>query len=171
MRYFIPWALVSLLVRQEGGHQKVLSKHKAAATVLHRPTDRKHYILGISNISNREGIGKSGQAYSFCSNSIKPYVTFCKNLYSKWLNSSFLYLSNRQYTTTREGSVNPLQYSCLGNPMGRGAQRAMSTRLQRVWHNLVTKPSPPHNSLSRNPFPVYHVSDKLVSHPGLPVCH
>ena len=76
MRYFIPWALVSLLVRQEGGHQKVLSKHKAAATVLHRPTDRKHYILGISNISNREGIGKSGQAYSFCSNSIKPYVTF-----------------------------------------------------------------------------------------------
>ena len=32
---------------------------------------------------------------------------------------------------------NPLQYSCLGNPMDRGAWQY--TGLQRVGHNLVTK--------------------------------
>ena len=132
MSYVILWALVSLLVKQGGGHQKALSKHKAPATVLHRPTDHKHYILGISNISNREGLGKSGQAYTFSSNSIKPCVTFCKNLYPQLSNSSFLYLNNRQYTTTREGSVDRLQYSCLGTPMGRGARWLQPTRLQGV---------------------------------------
>ena len=33
-----------------------------------------------------------------------------------------------------EGNGNPLQYSCLGNPMGRGAWRAIVHG-----HNLVTK--------------------------------
>ena len=31
-----------------------------------------------------------------------------------------------------EGLDGPLQYSCLENPMDRGAQRAMVHRLQRV---------------------------------------
>ena len=38
-----------------------------------------------------------------------------------------------------EGNGNPLWYSCLGNPMDRGAWQAIqSMRSQRVGHNLVT---------------------------------
>ena len=40
------------------------------------------------------------------------------------------------------GNGNPLQYSCLGNPMDRGAWQATVRGLQRVRHNWVTK-SPP----------------------------
>ena len=36
-----------------------------------------------------------------------------------------------------EGNGNPLQYSCLGNPMDRGAQWAMGS--QRVGLDLETK--------------------------------
>ena len=36
-----------------------------------------------------------------------------------------------------EGNGNPLQYSCLGNPMDRIAWQSMG--LQGVGHNLVTK--------------------------------
>ena len=39
----------------------------------------------------------------------------------------------------REGNGNPLQYSCLGNPMDRGVRRATALGLQRVGHDLVTK--------------------------------
>ena len=42
-----------------------------------------------------------------------------------------------------EGNGNSLQYSCLENPMGRGAWQATVHRLTRVGHDLVTKPSPP----------------------------
>ena len=38
------------------------------------------------------------------------------------------------------GNGKPLQYSCLGNPMDRGAWWAMSMGSQRVTNNLVTKP-------------------------------
>ena len=38
-----------------------------------------------------------------------------------------------------EGNVNPLQYSCLGNPTDRGDQWATVHGSQRVTHNLVTK--------------------------------
>ena len=31
------------------------------------------------------------------------------------------------------GNGNPLQYSCLGNPMGRGAWWAQSTVSQKTW--------------------------------------
>ena len=43
-----------------------------------------------------------------------------------------------------EGNENPLQYSCLGHPMGRRAWRATVRRVARVRHNLATKlpPSP-----------------------------
>ena len=39
-----------------------------------------------------------------------------------------------------EGNGNPLQYTCLGNPMGRGAWRATvyGVGWQRVWHDWVT---------------------------------
>ena len=42
-----------------------------------------------------------------------------------------------------EGNGNPLQYSCLGNPMDRGAWQAIAHVVIRVGHNLPTKPPPP----------------------------
>ena len=42
-----------------------------------------------------------------------------------------------------EGNGNPLQYSCLENPMDRGAWWAIVQGATRVGHDLVTKPPPP----------------------------
>ena len=39
-----------------------------------------------------------------------------------------------------EENDNPLQYSCLGNPMDRGALWAMVHSVTRVRHDLATKP-------------------------------
>ena len=41
-----------------------------------------------------------------------------------------------------EGNGNPLQYSCLENPMDRGAWRATVHRASRVRHDLATIPPP-----------------------------
>ena len=41
-----------------------------------------------------------------------------------------------------EGISNPLQYSCLENPMDRGAWQATVHGVTRVTHD-VTKPPPP----------------------------
>ena len=38
-----------------------------------------------------------------------------------------------------EGNGNPLQYSCLENPMDRGSQQATVRGVTRVGHNVVTK--------------------------------
>ena len=40
------------------------------------------------------------------------------------------------------GDGNPLQYSCLDNPMDRRAWQAMIHGVTRVGHDLVTKPPP-----------------------------
>ena len=37
------------------------------------------------------------------------------------------------------GNGNPLQYSCLGNPMDRGSWQATVHGVTRVGHNLVTQ--------------------------------
>ena len=42
-----------------------------------------------------------------------------------------------------ERNGNPLQYSCLENPMDRGAWQATVHGVARVRHNLATKPPPP----------------------------
>ena len=42
-----------------------------------------------------------------------------------------------------EGNGNPLQYSCLENPMDRGAWWATIHGVVRVGHDLATKPPPP----------------------------
>ena len=42
-----------------------------------------------------------------------------------------------------EGNGNPLQYSCLENPMDRGTWRAIIHGVTRVGHDLVTKATPP----------------------------
>ena len=39
-----------------------------------------------------------------------------------------------------EGNRNPLQYSCLGNPMDRGAWQATAHEVSRVRHDLATRP-------------------------------
>ena len=39
-----------------------------------------------------------------------------------------------------EGNVNPLQYSCLEDPMDREARQATVHWFKRVRHNLATKP-------------------------------
>ena len=41
-----------------------------------------------------------------------------------------------------EGNGNPLQYSCLENPMDRGAWWATIHGVASVRHDLVTKPPP-----------------------------
>ena len=41
-----------------------------------------------------------------------------------------------------EGNGNPLQYSCLENPIDRGAWQAIVHGVARVGHNLVSKPAP-----------------------------
>ena len=41
-----------------------------------------------------------------------------------------------------EGNGNPLQYSCLENPMDRGAWQTTVHGVARVGHNLATKPPP-----------------------------
>ena len=41
-----------------------------------------------------------------------------------------------------EGNGNPLQYSCLENPMDRGAWQATVHGVTRIRHNLATKPLP-----------------------------
>ena len=46
-----------------------------------------------------------------------------------------------------EGNDNPLQYSCLENPMDRGAWQATVHGVARVGHDLVTK-LPPKEKLS-----------------------
>ena len=39
----------------------------------------------------------------------------------------------------REGNGNPIQYSCLGNPMDRGAWQITVHGSQKVRHDLVIK--------------------------------
>ena len=39
-----------------------------------------------------------------------------------------------------EGNDNPVQYSCLKNPMDRGVWQAAVHGVTRVGHDLVTKP-------------------------------
>ena len=45
-------------------------------------------------------------------------------------------------TSPGEGNGNPLQYSCLENPMDRSARQAILHGVTRVGHVLVTKPPP-----------------------------
>jgi len=44
-----------------------------------------------------------------------------------------------------EGDGNPLQYSCLENPMDRGAWQAIVHGVARVGYDLETKTLPPYH--------------------------
>ena len=49
-------------------------------------------------------------------------------------------LPSYQIRSPGEGNGNPLQYSCLENPMDRGAWQATVHGVARVGHDLATKP-------------------------------
>ena len=54
----------------------------------------------------------------------------------------------QEVTTWNLHFFNPLQYSCLENPMDRGAWRATVHGVARVRHDLATKP--PHKNIHAN---------------------
>ena len=63
-----------------------------------------------------------------------------------------------------EGNGNPLQYSCLGNPMDGGAWQATVHGVARVRHDLVTKPPPPRQDPKLPPtkkLPTHRPSGKI----------
>ena len=63
---------------------------------------------------------------------------------SWWLGQQEIQCSRRVWqpvlANTGEGNRNPLQYSCLGNPMDRGAWQATAHEVSRVRHDLATRP-------------------------------
>ena len=59
------------------------------------------------------------------------------------------------------GNGNPLQYSCLGNPMNRGAWWTPVHGVTRVRHNFVTKPPVLQTSFSPRIFPCHYVCTDL----------
>ena len=66
-----------------------------------------------------------------------PSGSVVKNPPAKAGNTGLIHGSER---SSREGNDNPLQYSCLENPMGRGAWQGYSAcSCKRVRHNLMTK--------------------------------
>ena len=60
-------------------------------------------------------------------------------------NAGDLVLIPGQERFLEEGNSNPLQCSCLENPMDRGAWQATVHGVERVGHDLVTEP--PHEVL------------------------
>ena len=52
-------------------------------------------------------------------------------------------ISTQVYLSPIEGNGDPLQYSCLENPMDRAAWQATVHGVASVGHNLATKPPPP----------------------------
>ena len=47
-----------------------------------------------------------------------------------------------KFQSSGEGNGTPFQYSCLGNPMDRGAWEATVHSIERVRYDLATKPPP-----------------------------
>ena len=51
-----------------------------------------------------------------------------------------------------EGNGNPIQYSCLGYPMDRGAWWVIVHEVARVRHDFVTTPPPPNITNALTPY-------------------
>ena len=62
-----------------------------------------------------------------------------------------------------EGNGNPLQYSCLENPMNKGAWQSIVYGVARVGHNLATKPANHHQENSLTEFECSRVPIKIMS--------
>ena len=65
-----------------------------------------------------------------------PSDSVVKNPSANVEDTSFVPKSGR---STGKENDSPLQYSCMGNPMDRGAWQVQSMRSQRVRHDIVTK--------------------------------
>ena len=61
-----------------------------------------------------------------------------------------------------EGHGNPLQYSCLENPMDRGAWQTVVHGVTRVGHDSVTTPPPPGQLLP--PFGLCAATSEITTH-------
>ena len=66
-------------------------------------------------------------------------VCSCWTRYLKYVHFTYYQL----YLNDGEGNGNPLQYSCLENPMDRGAWQAIVHGVTSVGHDLVIKSPPP----------------------------
>ena len=71
------------------------------------------------------------------------YTTFNMSMYrlKGHLGCFHILINLNNSAMTGEGNGNPLQYSCLENPMGGGAWRAAVHGVARVGHDLPTKPT------------------------------
>ena len=65
-----------------------------------------------------------------------------------------------------EGNGNPLQYSCLDNPMDKGAWQATVHGVTRVTHNLATKPTTKHRA--RKNIAAVLTDDKIEPRSNIP---
>jgi len=76
--------------------------------------------------------------------------------------------SHTAASVLEEGNGNPLQYSCLENPMDGGTWQGTVHGVARVGHDLATKPLPPSGSVlasssfNRAPSP-WHYSHPSIS--------
>ena len=71
---------------------------------------------------------------------INALVPHCQVGKESTCNAGDLGSNPRSGRSPGEGNGNPLQYSCLENPIGRRAQQATVHGVARVRHDLATKP-------------------------------
>ena len=68
-------------------------------------------------------------------------VTLHSKLEKEYKNNHLKYFGlKKSFDYPEKGNGNALQYSCLENPMDRGAWQATVHSVPRVGHNLATKP-------------------------------
>ena len=104
----------------------VRSKHTHSNTILRL----SQIIVTVLNLTDR----------SLCHPSRCPHISVSK---SSACNAGDLGSFPGLGRSLGEGNGNPLQYSCLENPMDRGAWQATVHGTARVRHNLATEPPPP----------------------------
>ena len=71
---------------------------------------------------------------------IKVRTSLVAQMVESACNAGYLCSSPGSGRSPGEGNGNPLQYSCLENPMDKGAWRAAVYGVVGVGHDLATKP-------------------------------
>ena len=119
-------------------------------------------VYGVRVYSNFVDLHLAVQLYQYrllkrLSNSVVLSCVRCRRLIDyrwlpKWLsdkesacNAGDVSSISGSGSSSREGNGNPLQYSCLGNPMVRGAWRAMFMRSQKsqtLWGSVFSSVDP-----------------------------
>ena len=82
-------------------------------------------------------------------------------------NAGYLALIPGWGSSPEEGNGNPLQYSCLENPMDRGALQAIVHGVPRVEYDLMTKP-PPYCAQLLNHVQIFVAHQTSLVHGGFP---